>query len=75
MWFQRNISLLLERMEDRRRVEFTGVELTGSTEIAAPMEKVAAGHSSGERKRVGGRPTSRRSWHELPPERDISNRV
>jgi hypothetical protein len=53
MRFQRNISLLLGRMEDHRRVEFTGVELTGSAEIAALVEKAAAGHSSGVRKRAG----------------------
>ena len=36
MRFQRNISLLLRRMEARRYVEFTGVEL------AAPVEKAVA---------------------------------
>ena len=35
--FQRNISLLLGRMEAHRRVEFTGVDL------AAPVEKAATG--------------------------------
>jgi hypothetical protein len=39
-------------MEDRRRV-FTGVELASSAEIATLMEKAAAGHSGGERKRTG----------------------
>jgi hypothetical protein len=57
-------------MDDRRRVEFTGAELAGSVEIATPVEKPAAGHSSGERKRVEGRPTGRRSWHKPLPERD-----
>ena len=51
-------------------MEFTGVEHAGSVEIAALMEKAAAGHSSGERKRAGGRPIGHRSWHEPPPERD-----
>jgi hypothetical protein len=37
MCFQRNISLLLGRIEAHQRVEFTGVEL------AAPVEKAAAG--------------------------------
>jgi hypothetical protein len=37
--FQRNISLLFGRIEVHRRVEFTGVELVGSVEIA---------HSGGE---------------------------
>ena len=35
-------------MEARRRVEFTGVELAGGAELAAPVEKAAAGHSGGE---------------------------
>ena len=39
MRFQRNISLLLEIMEARRSVEFTGVELTGGAEITALVEK------------------------------------
>jgi hypothetical protein len=34
MQFQRNISFLLRRIEARQRVEFTGVELAGSVEIA-----------------------------------------
>jgi hypothetical protein len=61
-------------MEDRRRV-FTGVELVNSAEIAALVEKAAAGHSGGERKRIGERPTSPRSWHEPPLERDISDQA
>jgi hypothetical protein len=41
MRFQRNISLLLGRMDALRRVEFTGVELVGSAKKAGtgPMEK------------------------------------
>jgi hypothetical protein len=35
MLFQRNISLLLGRIETRRRVEFTGVELAGGADLAA----------------------------------------
>jgi hypothetical protein len=31
--FQRNIFLLLGRMEARRRVEFTGVEIAGGAEL------------------------------------------
>jgi hypothetical protein len=58
MLFQRNISLLFGRMEDRRRVEFTGVELAGSAEIVAPVEKAMEGHSGGERG-PGGRSTGR----------------
>jgi hypothetical protein len=42
MRFHRNIFLLLGRMEDYRRVEFTGVELASSAEIAAPAEKATA---------------------------------
>jgi hypothetical protein len=44
MRFQRNIPLLLGRMESLQRVEFTGVELIGSAEKAAasPVEKAAA---------------------------------
>jgi hypothetical protein len=60
-------------MDDRRRVEFTSAELAGSVEITAPVEKPATGHSSGERKRVEGRSTGRRSWHKPPPERDRSD--
>jgi hypothetical protein len=30
-------------MEDRRRVEFTGVELVGGAELATPVEKAVAG--------------------------------
>ena len=41
--FQRNTFLLLGGMEAHRRVEFTGVELAGGTEIAAPVEKATAG--------------------------------
>jgi hypothetical protein len=43
MRFQRNISLLLGRMEARRRIEFTGVQLDGGMEITASVEKVTAG--------------------------------
>jgi hypothetical protein len=43
MQFQRNISLLLRIMEARRRVEFTGVELTGDAELTALEEKATAG--------------------------------
>jgi hypothetical protein len=43
MWFQCNISLLLGRMEARRHVEFTVVELVGGAELAAPVEKAMAG--------------------------------
>ena len=56
MHFQRNISLLFGKMEAHCCVEFTGVELIGGVELAAPVEKVAAGpvekaaasHSGGE---------------------------
>jgi hypothetical protein len=37
--FQRNMSLLLGRMEAHRCVNFTGVELAGGAEITALMEK------------------------------------
>jgi hypothetical protein len=37
--FQCNISLLLGRMEARWLVKFIGIELAGSAEIAAPVEK------------------------------------
>jgi hypothetical protein len=43
MRFQRNISLLLRRMEARWRVEFTSVELVGGAELAAPVEKATTG--------------------------------
>jgi hypothetical protein len=43
MRFYCNISLFLERMEARRRVEFTGAKLAGGTELAALLEKAAAG--------------------------------
>jgi hypothetical protein len=43
MLFQRNISLLLGRMETHRRVEFTGIELTGGADLAALVEKATAG--------------------------------
>ena len=43
MRFQHKISLVLGRMEARRRVEFTGIELAGGAEIAAPVEKAATG--------------------------------
>jgi hypothetical protein len=43
MRFQRNISLLLGRMEARRRVKFIGVQLVGGAEITASVEKVTAG--------------------------------
>jgi hypothetical protein len=42
-------------MEDSQRVKLTGVELTGNAEIAALVDKAAAGHSGGERKRARGR--------------------
>jgi hypothetical protein len=38
-----NTSLLLERMEARRRMEFTDVELAGNVEIATPLEKATTG--------------------------------
>jgi predicted RNA-binding protein with PUA domain len=41
--FKCNISLLLERMEACRHVEFTGVKLTGNAKLAAPVEKATAG--------------------------------
>jgi hypothetical protein len=37
-----DISLLLERMEARRRVKSTSVELTGGAELATSVEKAAA---------------------------------
>jgi hypothetical protein len=43
MWFQRNISILFGRMDARRRVQFTGVQLASSAEIVAPMEKATIG--------------------------------
>jgi hypothetical protein len=45
MRFQRNISLLLGRMEARRRVEFIGAELAGGVEITAPVESCASASS------------------------------
>jgi hypothetical protein len=36
-----DISLLLGRMEARRRVKSTSVELVGGAELAAPVEKAA----------------------------------
>jgi hypothetical protein len=36
-------------MEDRRCIQFIGVELAGSAEIVAPVEKAVKGHSGGER--------------------------
>jgi hypothetical protein len=56
MYFQRNISLLLGRMDAHWRVKFTDVELTGGAELIAPVEKatadpvekVATGRSGGE---------------------------
>jgi hypothetical protein len=62
MQFQGNISLVLGRMEDHRRVKFTSVELVCSAEIAAPVKK--AGGSLRWRESARGRPTGRRSWHE-----------
>jgi hypothetical protein len=43
MWLQRNISLPVGRIEARRHVEFIGVELVSGVEIAASVEKAAAG--------------------------------
>jgi hypothetical protein len=43
MRFECNLSLLLGRMEARRRVDFTGVELASSVEIASLVEKATAG--------------------------------
>jgi hypothetical protein len=55
-------------------VEFTSVELAGSTEIVTPVEKAMAGHFGGERG-LGGRPTGRRSWHKPPLKRDRSDQA
>jgi hypothetical protein len=43
MRFQRNISLLLGRMEASRSVEFIGVEHAGGAEITALVEKAMTG--------------------------------
>ena len=43
MRFQRNISLLFGRMEARRRVKFTDVELAGGADLAALVEKATVG--------------------------------
>jgi hypothetical protein len=48
MHFRCNISLLLVRMETRRHVEFTGVELAGGVELAALVEKAVVGHFCAE---------------------------
>jgi hypothetical protein len=61
MWFQRNISLLLGRMEARRRVEFTVVELDGGAKLAAPVEKTAAGPAE----------NAAASFHTAQVERDL----
>ena len=44
--FQRNIFLLLEKMEARRLVKFTDVELVGGAELAASVEKTVIGWPS-----------------------------
>ena len=52
-------------------MEFTSVELAGSAEIIAPVEKAMAGHSDGER--GPGEMIGHRSWHEPLPEKDGSD--
>ena len=61
--FQRNISLLLGRMEAHRRVKFTDVELAGGADLAALMEKVAVGPV--EKATVHPRAREAHGWREM----------
>jgi hypothetical protein len=55
MRFQRSISLLLERIEARRRVEFTGLELAHGAELAALWRRLRWVAPVGEIERAMGK--------------------
>jgi hypothetical protein len=54
MCFQRNISLLLGRMEAHRRIEFTGVELADNEKLGGGTQRGKVGAVRRTTQRAGG---------------------